>query len=334
MSIDMSQFLATFYEESFEGLEIMESELLNLDIGAADAETINTIFRAAHSIKGGSGTFGLNAVASYTHVMETLLDEMRNGKRDVTQEGVEILLASVDVLRDMLKSLRDDQPLNHDAIADAQRQLDFLLSGTANDAVPSETEQNGDEEAVADSGDIITENAASGAWRIRFAPHRDMLKTGNDPVRIIRELDSMGDIQVVVNINNLPSLDDINPEESYLSWDIILDSAVSEIEIREVFAWVEDECELQVEASAGGQAEKTLDDEDVAGPQLNVELLENSFQAVAPHGETIVRRFYEELFKRHPAVKPLFSKTTPEKQQLKLLAALKLVIANLRTPEN
>ena len=83
MSIDMTQFLVTFYEESFEGLEIMESELLNLDIGAADAETINTIFRAAHSIKGGSGTFGLNAVASYTHVMETLLDEMRNGKREV-----------------------------------------------------------------------------------------------------------------------------------------------------------------------------------------------------------------------------------------------------------
>ena len=86
-------------------------------MGAADAETINTIFRAAHSIKGGSGTFGLNSVASFTHVMETLLDEMRDGKREVTQEGVDILLSSVDVLREMLQSLRDDQPLNHDAIA-------------------------------------------------------------------------------------------------------------------------------------------------------------------------------------------------------------------------
>ena len=79
MSIDMSQFLDTFYEESFEGLEIMETELLALDAGNADSETINTIFRAAHSIKGGSGTFGLNAVADFTHVMETLLDEMRDG---------------------------------------------------------------------------------------------------------------------------------------------------------------------------------------------------------------------------------------------------------------
>ena len=83
MSIDMSQFHEVFFEESKEGLDIMESELLNLDVGAADEETINTIFRAAHSIKGGSGTFGLTAVAEYTHVMETRLDEMRDGRRQL-----------------------------------------------------------------------------------------------------------------------------------------------------------------------------------------------------------------------------------------------------------
>jgi len=88
MAIDVSQFLQTFYEESFEGLDIMESGLLNLDGGSENSESINDIFRAAHSIKGGSGTFGLNAVASFTHVLESLLDEMRDGRRQITKEGV------------------------------------------------------------------------------------------------------------------------------------------------------------------------------------------------------------------------------------------------------
>ena len=75
MSIDLSQFHQVFFEESFEGLDIMESGLLELDPNAVDNETVNSIFRAAHSIKGGSATFGFNHVAEFTHVMETLLDE-------------------------------------------------------------------------------------------------------------------------------------------------------------------------------------------------------------------------------------------------------------------
>jgi two-component system chemotaxis sensor kinase CheA len=77
MGIDVSQFHQVFFEESFEGLESMESALLELSRGSDDPELIHLIFRAAHSIKGGSGTFGFSAVANFTHVMETLLDEMR-----------------------------------------------------------------------------------------------------------------------------------------------------------------------------------------------------------------------------------------------------------------
>lgn len=326
MSIDMTQFLVTFYEESFEGLEIMESELLNLDVGAADAETINTIFRAAHSIKGGSGTFGLNAVASFTHVMETLLDEMRDGKREVTQQAVDILLSSVDVLRDMLKSLRDDLPLDHDAIAAAQQELDGLL----NAAGPAETISS---ETVATDVEIEPELVNQTGWRICFTPNRDMFKTGNDPVRMMRELESMGEIQVRVDMTNLPSLDDIEPEESYLSWEILLGEPVSELEVREVFAWVEDECDLTIEAYTGVVTEQPVSSSPQAEPELNVELLEESFNAVAADGEKIVARFYEELFEHFPQVKPLFANTTTEKQQTKLLAALKLVIGNLRNPE-
>jgi len=107
MSIDMAQFHQVFFEESFEGLDIMESGLLNMQPGAVDSEEINSIFRAAHSIKGGAGTFGFMDISGFTHVMETLLDEMRDGRREVTAEAVDALLQSVDILRDMLTKSQD-----------------------------------------------------------------------------------------------------------------------------------------------------------------------------------------------------------------------------------
>lgn len=109
MSIDLSQFFEVFFEESFEGLDTMEAELLNLVPGEEDLETINTIFRAAHSIKGGSGTFGFSSVADFTHVLETLLDQIRQGERELSTEHVNLLLKAVDCLRGLLAALQADQ---------------------------------------------------------------------------------------------------------------------------------------------------------------------------------------------------------------------------------
>lgn len=245
MTIDMSQFLQTFYEESFEGLSLMESELLNLDVGAADAETINTIFRAAHSIKGGSGTFGLSAVAEYTHLLETLLDEMRDGRREVTQEAVDILLRSVDVLRDMLTALRDGDDLDVENISTTQRQLSELLAEQGQASVAGENEQP-----------VSSELTGSMTWQIEFKPHRNMLQTGNDPVRMLRELGELGDMEVVVETGQMPVFTEaqFDPEECYLSWNIRLHGNVNESQIREIFEWVEDECELTVKLQSDTQS--------------------------------------------------------------------------------
>jgi len=236
MTIDMTQFLQTFYEESFEGLDIMESELLNLDVGAADAETINTIFRAAHSIKGGSGTFGLSAVAEYTHVMETLLDEMRDGRRQVTQEGVDVLLRSVDVLRSMLTALRDGDELDGQGISDSQKELDTLLASGAGATI----QETISETANQSDNDSVTE------WQITFRPHKNMLKTGNDTVRMLRELCSLGDAKIQANLESLPLLTELDPEESHLGWIIDLSGEVTESQIKEIFEWVDDECDLKI----------------------------------------------------------------------------------------
>ena len=90
MSVDLSQFHQVFFEESFEGLDVMESQLLDLQPGDVDGETVNTIFRAAHSIKGGAGTFGFMQISDFTHVVETLLDEIRAGQRSMEQHYVDL----------------------------------------------------------------------------------------------------------------------------------------------------------------------------------------------------------------------------------------------------
>ncbi len=258
MAIDMSQFLETFYEESFEGLEIMETELLDLDTGAADSEIINTIFRAAHSIKGGSGTFGLNDVANFTHVMETLLDEMRDGRREVTQEAVNLLLASVDVLRDMLSSLRAEEEVDMKRVDEAKSKLDILLAGS--DAVQS---------VAADAQEDNACDTDENEWKIIFRPFPGMLQTGNDPVRIFRELESLGQLEVTSDISSLPSFEQLVPEDCHLSWQMKLQGNISRAEIDEVFSWVEGDCELEISAvnSSSKIGEKEIKSEQVTSPK-------------------------------------------------------------------
>jgi len=242
MSIDLEQFHETFYEESFEGLDIMESGLLELEQGEVDLENINTIFRSAHSIKGGSGTFGFTAVAEFTHDMETLLDQMRNGERQVTVPVVETLLGSVDVLRNMLNAIRDGSEIDVDNVSEMTTAIKGILG-------------------VADDVSVATEDTSSNAggkgWIVNFAPFVDIMKTGNDTVRLMRELNSLADTaEVTVNNESLPPLNELDPEDCHQSWCIkLIGGDVSEDEIREVFAWVDDECDLKIESLADGKAQ-------------------------------------------------------------------------------
>lgn len=240
----MSQFLQTFYEESFEGLDTMEHELLNLDVGAADSETINTIFRAAHSIKGGGATFGLTDVSNFTHVVETLLDEMRDGRRDVTQEGVNLLLQSTDCMREMLTAKRDEQDIDQERVDGLFRQLEEMLHGEA----PVKAEAGADES--------VSAAAKIEGWNISFRPHAHLFSTGNDPVRMLRELEALGDLEVVADLSGLPAFAQLDPEESHIGWQLTLKGEIEKSAVEEVFAWVDGDCDLEIipiqTASASG----------------------------------------------------------------------------------
>ncbi|MDI1291928.1 MAG: chemotaxis protein CheA [Methylobacter sp.] len=256
MSIDMSQFHQVFFEECFEGLEAMESGLLTLDMGAIDSEIINTIFRGAHSIKGGSGTFGFTVVADYTHIMETLLDEMRDGRRQVTQPAVDVLLGSVDCLREMLTAIQNEQLVNDVSVAKHKTALEIVLNGGSiaeEPASPVERESANVAAVVNIAPDIIEEKSvelAGQGWKIAFCPYLDLLKTGNDPVRLFRELNELGELTTLANIQDVPGFYELDPEECNISWDLNVAGDISEDDIREIFNWVEGDCEIEIQPFA------------------------------------------------------------------------------------
>lgn len=235
MAMDMEQFHQTFFEESLEGLDHMESALLNLDVGAAEPEVINSIFRAAHSIKGGSGTFGFMAIAEFTHLMETLLDEMRDGRRQVIQAEVDLLLGAVDGLRMLVRAAMGGDAADAAEIAALQDELQTVLAQGAVFAAAS----------AAQVDQVV--QAMAGGWRIRFRPDIGMLCTGNDALRILRELSGLGGIRVTADTAELPDWASFDPEACYLGWDIELRGDVSRAQIDEAFAWVADEAELRIE---------------------------------------------------------------------------------------
>lgn len=129
MSIDMQQFHAVFFEESQEHLEEMEQLLLALDIEAPDPEMLNSIFRAAHSIKGGSGIFGFDALGSVTHIMENLLDKIRKGQMAISSSMVDLFLRSVDQLKDILHSYRTNASIDWANVHQLTQQLELVTSG-------------------------------------------------------------------------------------------------------------------------------------------------------------------------------------------------------------
>lgn len=240
MAIDITQFQQLFFEETIEGLQLMESELLRLREGAADAETINTIFRAAHSIKGGSGVLGFAGIGGFTHHVETLLDEVRHGERQVTDQAIELLLRSVDCLRTMIEAARAGREVDPQQIEAIERELESLHCAPAPEPAAAPAESIGP------------------AWKIHFAPHAAMLQTGNDPIRLFRELETLGELTVEAHSEGLPDFAHLDPEQCYLSWDLTLSGQVAESVLRDVFAWVDGDCDLDISpvtASAAAASE-------------------------------------------------------------------------------
>lgn len=237
MSIDLSQFFEVFFEESFEGLDTMEAELLNLVPGEEDLETINTIFRAAHSIKGGSGTFGFSSVSDFTHVLETLLDQIRQGERTLTTEHVNLLLKAVDCLRSLLAGLQAEQEPDLTEADTLRAQFEEVLG--INSTTQESNIQTSDSQSDSDT------------YQIDFKPHHHLFKTGNEPLIMISELEQLGELDTTVFYDEVPEITNLSSDECFLHWRFFLNTSHGESAIKEVFEWVEDDADITIELCGG-----------------------------------------------------------------------------------
>jgi len=247
MTLDLTQFHEIFFEESFEALDSMEAALLKLSAGEVDAELINTIFRVAHSIKGGAATFAFNEVAGFTHVLETLLDQLRAGKRQVRPDIVDVLLRSGDAMRAMLSATQRKEAIDTAGVATLRAELDRIMSESGNAAAPVAAAAASPVKAQAPAG----APAHKPGWRIKFVPGPDLLRHGNDPLRILRELSTLGHLKVSADAGGIPPLTDLDPEVCRLRWNLEVEGEIERAAVQAVFEWAESECELTIERIGG-----------------------------------------------------------------------------------
>jgi len=254
MALDLAQFHGVFFEESNEALDLMEATLLKMNVGSPDKEQVNTVFRVAHSIKGGSATFGFSDITAFTHVLETMLDELRSGKMHITRRITDLLLKSVDVMRAMIRNVKEKEPLDAARVAALQADLEAAINEQAKggdaaslDAAPAQGDKTENQPVDAQAAQS-SQSSAQGEhrWRIDFKPLPHLFAHGNDPLRMLRELADLGQLQTQAFIDQVPPLAALDPESCYLAWRLTLLSEVTEDVVAQVFDWAEGDCELKI----------------------------------------------------------------------------------------
>jgi two-component system chemotaxis sensor kinase CheA len=255
---ELEEIRETFFQECDELLADLEAGLLKLQAGDDDAETINAVFRAVHSVKGGAGAFGLEALVRFAHVFETLLDMARSRKIEMQQELVATLLRSADVLADHVTAAKGGGEGDPAATAVAVAELEGWIKGDPSadgEAAPADAPVIAADFGEEDLGfdfqpvvfDIKEETPSDDAWRISFRPAASLYAKANEAGLLIRELERLGKLEVELRADDLPSLDVMDPEGAYIAWSMRLVTTELESRILEVFEFVEGDCDLSIE---------------------------------------------------------------------------------------
>ena len=235
----MEDFRKLFYEEAQELLSKLEEALMLLEDEPKNKELINEVFRIMHSLKGSGAMFGFTNLSSFTHELETLYDQIRNNKLNLSDDIINFTMNAIDHIKELLND--DKSP---ELITKTSKQKD-ILNGILHKE--ENTEPAPIDEPIPTV--IPSENvkANNSIYYIKFEPGQDILSDGTNPLYLIDELVDLGESILKLNHNNLPDFKALNPEKCYLNWIVVLSTEASLSEINDIFIFVEDESKIVIE---------------------------------------------------------------------------------------
>jgi two-component system chemotaxis sensor kinase CheA len=303
----LTQLRQTFFEECDEQLAELETGLLQMQDGATDSETVNAVFRAVHSVKGGAGAFKLTTLVTFAHVFETALDEIRSDRLEAGPALMKAMLRASDVLADLVTAARAGDEVEEslwrglaDEIASfcAKKEAPAPASASADPGgfvpTPLDLSFAPSPDFMPMPLDLSAFGPVSGEFRILFRPRVELYEKANETVVLLRELERLGEMTVVCDLSEVPLLDEIDPAGACLGFDISLSTGQGEQAIRDVFEFCEEDCDLVIQPMSSGddeppadQAEPALSDAPVAGPVAETSTTTGEAASIPP---TIERR--------------------------------------------
>jgi two-component system chemotaxis sensor kinase CheA len=263
----------TFINEAQDLTEALEADLVELEEKHDDDELINRIFRAAHTMKSSAAMFGFPQIANLTHSMEGVLDRVRDGLLAIDAEMVSLLLDSLDVLRRMVDEATDGTESDHSASLSplCERLRVVAASDGPVGQQPSPAGESGGDDVVAPPAEELRE------YQIHIGLNPDVFFRGANPMLLLDELATLGEVtEVRCDLSRLPSLEEIDPVQLYLAWDVVLRSSRTKNEIEDVFLFHLDDGDIRVDVALP-------DGEDVATTSAPNGTPDQSQSDLAPH---------------------------------------------------
>jgi two-component system chemotaxis sensor kinase CheA len=236
----IDKFKQAFLEEAREILVELEAALLALNENPEDSDLVGRAFRALHTIKGSGAMFGFDKLAAFAHNLENAFDEVRNGRLKVTSELINISLGALDHIKAMLDEESGREPASNTAAVAILEQL-RQLTGTAEPRTPK---------AAPSAPAALAPALPAGAvrdWKVHFSPGADLMRTGADPLLLLRELRQLGELRIAASMAPVPPIAELDPERCYITWDVVLTTAAERDAISDVFIFVADCCEMTIE---------------------------------------------------------------------------------------
>jgi len=232
----MDNFQKKFLEEASDLINQLEQALLTLEQDTQNPELVDSIFRIMHSLKGGGGMFGFDNISSYTHKLENMYDLVRQKKLKVTREMLDITFESADHITSMLN---DDGTKSNEIKRNEEilnRRIDAILDG-----------DNFSDTSFGPAESLEQTVSGVKSYYVKVKPYEHIQRNGTNPFFLIDELVGLGKHKVNIFYSNIPDFENFVLDDSYLWWEIILSTDKDEDAIKDVFIFVEDDCEIVIQ---------------------------------------------------------------------------------------